>query len=137
MSTAHPNTGAGDIEAILTAARAFNPSRNITGMLLYVEGQFLQYLEGEEAAVEALYDKIEKDRRHSGVMRLFASDCPRRGFEDWSMGFRSIDRDALKSVEGVIDLCRQSVREAVPSGAPEEITLFMESFYRSSMRSPG
>ena len=137
MSTAHPNTGAADIEAILTAARAYNPSRNITGLLLYVEGQFLQYLEGQKTAVEALYDKIERDRRHSGVLRLFASDCPRRGFEGWSMGYRSIDRNALKTVEGVIDLCRQSVREAVPSEAPEEITLFMESFYRSNTRLPG
>ena len=38
---------------------------DITGLLLYHEGTFVQLLEGEHTAVEALLDKIKSDRRHN------------------------------------------------------------------------
>ncbi len=133
MSTAPHDMSDAELEKILATARAFNPTKGITGLLLYVERQFLQYLEGDEAAVEALYKSIEKDRRHSGVMRLFSGDYERRVFEDWSMGFQRVAPSAQKTIEGAIDLCRQSVRDSMPANAPNEITMFMESFYRNSV----
>jgi hypothetical protein len=41
-----------DLKAILEVARRKNAERNITGMLLYRSGYFIQALEGEEADVE-------------------------------------------------------------------------------------
>lgn len=133
MSSAHHDMSDAELEKILATARAFNPTQGITGLLLYVERQFLQYLEGDERAVEALYKSIEKDPRHSGVMRLFSGDYDRRIFGDWSMGFERIAPVSTKQIEGAIDLCQQSVRESVPPEAPNEIAMFMESFYRNSM----
>ena len=48
------------------------------------------------------------------------------------MGFEHHDKAGEAPIAGAIDLCRQSVREAMPEGAPEEIVLFMENLYRDS-----
>lgn len=133
MSTVCDKTSDADIQDILATAQRFNASVGITGMLLCVERQFLQYLEGDEQAVESLYERIAKDPRHSGVMRLFCGRYPRRVFEGWSMGFQQAGKEKPKALQGAIDLCRQSVGELVPSEAPAEITTFMQSFYRNSM----
>ncbi|MEM7412304.1 MAG: BLUF domain-containing protein [Myxococcota bacterium] len=76
-----------DLAEILAAARKNNRPAGVTGMLLYHEGSFLQALEGDRAVVEALYERIEEDPRHSDAMILFRGDVEERVFERWSMGF--------------------------------------------------
>ncbi|NIA70760.1 BLUF domain-containing protein [Pelagibius litoralis] len=132
LSAAKHEMGAEELETILSTARNANAAKGITGMLLYVERQFLQYLEGEQEAVETLYRNIEKDPRHSGVIRLFAGPCARRVFADWSMGYHHCNAKEQEAAIGIIDLCRRSVRDVLPAETPEEIVAFMESFYRNS-----
>ncbi len=133
MSTSKREMGQQELDSILAVARDRNPKLGVSGLLLYVERHFLQYLEGEQEAVENLYRHIEKDDRHSGVMRLFAGLYDRRIFADWSMGFHRLDQDEKAALSGAIDLSQNSVRDTLPPEAPEEITIFMESFYRSSL----
>ena len=131
ISTASHEMSDAELNEILEPARAFNAANNISGMLLYVERQFVQYLEGNPFVVRSLYRRIEQDPRHTGVMRLLWSEVPRRVFADWSMGFKHVDQSAAQPIEGAIDLCRRSLREAIPPEAPGEIVTFMESFYRT------
>ncbi len=72
---------------LLSRARATNTTLDISGMLLHVDGAFLQVLEGDADAVARLYEHIAKDRRHSRVIRLVTRDVAVRNFPDWSMGF--------------------------------------------------
>jgi hypothetical protein len=53
------------LDKILTASRANNALLGVTGLLLHIDGGFLQMLEGEEIAVRTLYTRIAADRRHS------------------------------------------------------------------------
>ena len=80
-----------EILDILRVSRINNERLGITGMLLYKGGNFLQVLEGPEPAVLQLIDKIERDPRHRGVMRLIKQGENERQFQDWSMGFRNLD----------------------------------------------
>jgi hypothetical protein len=41
-----------------------NKPLGITGMFLYSDGSFFQVLEGEAATVDALYEKLDRDKRH-------------------------------------------------------------------------
>lgn len=134
MSTAVRDMRDAELEEILKAARDFNQTQDISGMLLYSERQFVQYLEGTEFAVESLYKKIARDPRHTGVIRLFSGPYPRRIFPDWCMGFQHYDKAGEIPIKGAIDLCLTSVREAIPPDAPEEIIVFMENFYLNSKR---
>lgn len=74
---------------LLDGARAFNARHAITGLLLYRNGLFLQYLEGPIGDLEALYARIEKDPRHRAVTIVSCGESERQ-FGDWSMGFQNL-----------------------------------------------
>jgi len=75
---------------ILSASVRRNTADDITGMLLYSQGTFLQVLEGEEAAVQATYQRIVQDRRHHNTVLLSNETITQRQFDGWRMGFRHL-----------------------------------------------
>ena len=80
-----------EVKSILRASRLNNTSKAITGLLLYRDGSFAQFLEGPADAVDGLYDKIERDPRHHGVIRVLRQSVTKRDFREWSMAFRDLD----------------------------------------------
>ncbi|MBO2009880.1 BLUF domain-containing protein [Hymenobacter negativus] len=78
-----------DMRAMLVKARAFNAANQISGMLLYRDGQFVQVLEGEEATIRILYDKILCDPRHTNMQMLEDAPLNHRKFASWTMAYRS------------------------------------------------
>ena len=80
-----------DINSILEVSRRNNPSNSVTGLLIYKKPGFLQYLEGPEQAVTALYEKIKKDRRHASIETIKDGEIDARVFPDWEMGFAGED----------------------------------------------
>ena len=66
VSSATAACDAAELEKILVASARNNAPLQLTGMLLYAQGNFMQVLEGEEAAIE------------------------QRSFDQWSMGFRRL-----------------------------------------------
>jgi len=76
---------------LLNRARAYNHGRGITGILLYRQGNILQVLEGQPVEVMTLYARIERDRRHRGLITLLQRNVEEREFGDWSMAFRDMD----------------------------------------------
>lgn len=76
-----------DLKDLLTIARANNSAIDVSGMLVYHQGSFIQVLEGERAAVESVFAKIEQDNRHSNTTVLLKGDIEERAFESWAMGY--------------------------------------------------
>ncbi len=74
-----------DFLTIMEKAAETNRELSITGMLCYSGGRFLQALEGERAVVNALYDHISKDARHTNCQLLCVEDIDARDFGEWSM----------------------------------------------------
>ena len=70
---------------ILRSAQAHNGSNGITGVLCQGQGLYLQVLEGERPAVEALYARIQLDKRHGKVEQRHLEDITRRRYGKWSM----------------------------------------------------
>jgi hypothetical protein len=75
------------LRALLVRARAFNTTAEVSGMLLHIDGTFLQILEGSAAVLDTLFSRISADGRHKRVLLLMSQDMPERNFPDWSMGF--------------------------------------------------
>ncbi|MEL6524773.1 MAG: BLUF domain-containing protein [Chloroflexota bacterium] len=92
-----------ELEEILNEARHNNKALDVTGMLLYRNGLFVQTLEGDENVISDLYNKIAKDKRHKRCMVLYKNAIAKRNFDDWSMGFHVIDDERLKSIDGFTD----------------------------------
>jgi len=91
-STHRPMTEA-DLVEILKISRVNNRADNITGMLLYGGGNFLQVLEGPKAAVENRFAIIEQDERHRHIMVYSRTPISAREFPEWEMGFYNLTDD--------------------------------------------
>ena len=88
-SKASASLAPAELTAILDQSVINNQANQITGLLLYRDGCFLQLLEGEEAVVEATFRRIGQDRRHHQVESLFRTECKQREFGHWYMGFHT------------------------------------------------
>jgi len=85
---------------ILKISRENNSSKDVTGLLLYKGGNFMQVLEGSEEAVEALYEKIKVDPRHKDVNVLSREQISARQFPAWEMAFQNLDNPEVKNEPG-------------------------------------
>lgn len=90
-STASHEMEADELLQLLNISRERNARLDLTGMLLYGGGVFLQVLEGLPAAVDSLYRKIEMDPRHHSLILVEQDRISERSFPDWSMGFQHLD----------------------------------------------
>ena len=86
VSRAVNKDSAGVIESILDSSRSHNLGNGITGVLCYGGGVFLQAIEGGRNAVNALYNHIAADERHTDVVLLHYEDISERRFGGWTMG---------------------------------------------------
>jgi len=79
-----------ELNDLLATCNKNNSRNDITGMLLYADGNFVQLLEGEESAVLETYKKISMDQTHKGVTEIASGPLEKRNFPQWAMGFKSI-----------------------------------------------
>ena len=82
-----------EVDSILAAARRNNPQIGITGALVFNRGIFAQVLEGSSPAVEAIFEKIQRDQRHGDIQVLEFAAASERVFEGWSMAFLGRSRE--------------------------------------------
>ena len=87
LSNAKPELKQEDLDSILRVSRENNPSRDITGLLVFANGVFIQVLEGPRNAVNKLFETICDDTRHQDVAILGEYTGQERIFAKWSMGF--------------------------------------------------
>jgi hypothetical protein len=79
-----------DLRLLLDQCNTTNRAADVTGMLLYKDGNFMQVLEGSGACVRSAYARIGRDRRHHGLITLLQGPIRKRAFPNWSMGFRDL-----------------------------------------------
>lgn len=115
-SVANSLFGYAQIKEMLERARDFNKVNSITGCLLYYEGTFLQYLEGNQIVVLNLFDRIKVDERHSAVNLLCHSHINERKFTSWDMAYEDLmgENDHLQFLKLLV-----SSYVAEPIGAME------------------
>ena len=73
------------LAGILIGARRNNPAMGITGALVCRQDLYLQLIEGEAAAIDALFERIATDDRHLNVKLLRRATVAARMFPDWAM----------------------------------------------------
>lgn len=89
-----------ELEEILDHARRRNAAVGITGALVYVDGVFLQILEGDKGDVQDLMTKIARDVRHETVVVFREAEVPVAVFRDWDMAFVSATAEQIASWAG-------------------------------------
>lgn len=102
MSRARKTLTQASLVGLLQQARRANEQHHITGALVYGEGQFMQIIEGEQAAVAALYERIARDPRHEAVFKVADKAIGARSFTEWSMAFQPISPASFENLVGYI-----------------------------------
>ncbi len=109
-----------DLRHLMQTAQARNAREGITGVVLYDDSRFFQWLEGPEDGVERVMGSIRNDRRHTDLEVLSHHASPARRFDGWDMKLaaRGIDPalwqgDVLEPPREIINDLRQR-----PAAAP-------------------
>jgi len=148
ISTASQLMAETELHQMLEEARNQNLKHDITGMLIYVEGlfldansvqfnskrtgRFMQVLEGSKCAVDSIFDKISSDGRHRNILLIRSEPQADRNFESWQMGFHSITLEEFKNSPGYFDIDDLAVQDLAE--APVNTALqFIRGFYKRGM----
>lgn len=85
-----------DIQSILNSSRINNEKNQVSGVLIFRDGYFLQLLEGKESDVLSTLGKVIQDRRHHHLQVIIEAVSNQRIFNSWEMNF--LDGDTVSGV---------------------------------------
>jgi Sensors of blue-light using FAD len=115
------------LKDLLKTAKQKNNIVGITGLLLYIDGDFLQVLEGEKETLVQLYEKIKLDARHKSVIKVYDENVLDRQFENWDMGFSALKYHDIQKYDGLQNITKESL-----SNIKDRIaSIFIDTFVKS------
>jgi hypothetical protein len=103
-----------DLKQMLGHWRETNARLDITGVLLYSEGNIMQVLEGPAESIQGLFGTIAADVRHRTVVKLGDGPLQARTFSDWSMRFRSVDMADFNEFVGRLNQAPNQANSLTP-----------------------
>ena len=124
-----PDLTARELDRVLTASRRNNHMLGITGLLLYIDGGFLQMLEGDERALRELHTRIADDRRHWDLRLMLDRETPVRAFPGWSMGFERPCMDDPESA-GMFGVAHAAIHDQLSPKTGRIVAMMLQTFYR-------
>ena len=111
ISASNHNFTEDELCELLKIARKKNEAVGVSGMLLYHNNSFIQALEGSQAEVERIYQRIAKDTRHTESRVLFRGEIVAHDFDGWSMGFYRSKQSQSENLEGFHQFLSQGIRQ--------------------------
>ena len=121
-----------DLVSLLKECRAFNKEHDITGMLLHIQGKFIQVLEGSQQEVVSLFEQIAIDPRHNRVAVVVEGDSESRIFKNWSMGFKRLTDDQAIHLSGFKDIDQFFAKKNIQKKS-NLLLIFLRLFYDKNM----
>ena len=97
------------LENLFSYTKKQNVLRDVTGLLLYNEGTFVQVLEGEGNIVHSLFSKIKSDKRHNQITLMMDREIDQRLFHSYqtsSIAFGNLKE--LKKLKSRVQLPKAS-----------------------------
>ncbi len=123
VSTASPDLNDGNIKKLFDTWQEKNAEKDIRGILLFSEGHFFQVLEGERTAVLNLYNKINLDTRHKGIIQVLGKDIKKGSLDGYltqDLSEKAFSRPELissycESVKGMDDHTQEQIKNILDS----------------------
>ncbi|MAL61602.1 MAG: hypothetical protein CL563_01200 [Alphaproteobacteria bacterium] len=128
LSNAKPELKQAELDRILEVSRKNNPSRDITGLLVFANGVFIQVLEGPSSEVTNLFETICDDTRHQEVAMLGEYVGQERIFSKWSMGFLQSTFDELTRITDSPNMIGRDDVLSLLSNDETEAVRFLKKF---------
>jgi hypothetical protein len=118
---------------ILDSSVRNNKRSNITGMMLYSDGNVLQILEGNRDSVLETFKSIQLDMRHRGIFVLIEEEITSRKFASWSMGFKQLTHADLEKFPVAANVFKVETDEIALRVQPGQALTVLNSFADGSM----
>ncbi len=100
-SKATASLSEGQLHDLLVTSQANNRKSGLTGLLIYDEGQFFQWIEGEPDRLDPMWEAIQRDQRHTNIELIGRQCVPLRFFGDWDMRLSVRSSDHFGKSEGI------------------------------------
>jgi hypothetical protein len=123
------------VNDILEVAVRNNKANNITGMMLYAEGNIVQVLEGEHADVMTTFNRILVDKRHAGIFVLYERSISERDFGSWSLGYKQLMKADIERSGVIPNVFETREREILRRVRPSDALQVLKSFAPSNTSS--
>lgn len=101
-STAVRALSATQLDQLALAAQSRNRCESITGVMVYDDQHFFQWLEGPVDSVDRVMHSIKNDSRHIDIDILDRRTIDHRSFADWSMKLATPARDVGWCHSGIV-----------------------------------
>ncbi len=75
------------IEILFSQTQRNNTANDISGILLYSQGNFFQVIEGDAITIKELFKKIENDDRHRNLFRVFNREIKQDQYDGYCCDF--------------------------------------------------
>jgi hypothetical protein len=85
---------------LLTQAQIRNERLQITGHLLFINGKFVQCIEGPSQSIDELWRSLQRDPRHSNVELILRRPADERRFPEWTMAFSTYQAHYVHGMKG-------------------------------------
>ena len=128
ISISHRDLSEKELSDFLLDIRAKNKKLDITGLLLYNEGSFIQVIEGEKETIQTLFKLVKNDKRHTNIIELLTEPIVERSFPDWSMGFKVINSKNLEKIPGFSELMNEKLDSKALPGIAKQVVELLNSF---------
>lgn len=99
VSTHHTGLSDFAIDRILKSAQIYNNKHGVSGVFVSASNRFFQILEGDEKEINLLFDRIQRDDRHTNIIKLFNTTIDRPFFTSYNSSFRvALGSEEIKEV---------------------------------------
>jgi hypothetical protein len=100
-----------DLDALLSSAQRRNRAEGVTGILVYDQGRFFQWLEGPPEALSRLWHSIIRDRRHADIEVLRETASTKRFFKAWHMGLARCKPGTVNRIMESVNAPRRLIKQ--------------------------
>lgn len=115
-----------ELRVILIETELKNRHNDITGLMLYSAGIFMQVLEGTRANVEEAYQLIGEDIWHKDIIKLSEGSSWERFFANWYMSFNTRHPQSFAAYKGYAEPASISLPDRTPNPGIELLKIFLE-----------
>ena len=116
-----------ELHLLLDKSRIKNSQNDISGILIHIDGDILQVLEGEKEKIQNLFELIKLDPRHRTIIKVFNNEVSSRMFENWSMGYSQETIEDIRKNNNFSSLSMSELKE----NKGNIVTVFLETFIKT------
>lgn len=116
------------LKDILAASTRNNKALQLTGLLLYFDGTFIQVLEGPAENVDMMIERIKRDSRNKNMTILLDNEIEEREFGEWDMGFKRVYEN-----QDLSETLKLNIIDRLKEGS--DVKVILKTFYEINIDS--